>query len=142
MTTNQTKRVLKNTLILYTRQVFLILINLYSLRLVLNALGAEGYGIYTVVAGIVVLASFLPGAMSSTTQRYFSFALGQKDQAALTKIFSVNLLICVGISLLALAVLESAGLWFVNEALNIPTDKANVAKLLYQISIITFVSSL
>lgn len=142
MSTNQTKRVLKNTLILYVRQIFLILINLYTLRLVLNALGVDGYGIYTVVAGIVALASFLPGAMSSATQRYFSFALGRKDQAALTKIFSVNLLIYVGICLLALAILESAGLWFVHEALNIPTDKADAARLLYQISIFTFISSL
>lgn len=142
MLNKQNKRVLKNTLILYVRQIILILINLYTLRLVLNALGVEGYGIYTVVAGIVALASFLPGAMSSATQRYFSFALGRKDQAALTKIFSVNLLIYVGICLLALAILESAGLWFVHEALNIPTDKTDATRLLYQISIFTFISSL
>lgn len=138
----QNKRVLKNTLILYVRQFFIILINLYTLRLVLNALGVEGYGVYTVVVGIVALASFLPGAMSSATQRYFSFALGKKDQAALTKIFSVNLIIYVGICILALAVLESAGLWFVHNALNMPADKTGVAKLLYQISIFGFISSL
>ncbi|UCU92208.1 hypothetical protein KI616_15190 [Hydrogenophaga taeniospiralis] len=80
--------------------------------------------------------------MSSATQRYFSFALGRKDQVALTKIFSVNLLIYVAICVLALAVLESAGLWFVHEALNIPKEHAEVAKLLYQISILTFISSL
>lgn len=112
------------------------------MRLVLNALGLEGYGIYTVVSGIVALASFLPGAMSSATQRFYSFALGQNDQAALTKIFSVNLLLYIGICLLALVVLESAGLWFVHDALNIPADKADVVKLLYQISILTFISSL
>ncbi len=136
------KKVLKNTIILYVRQIILILISLYTLRLVLNMLGVEGYGIYTVVAGIVALASFLPSAMSSATQRYFSFALGRKDQAALTKIFSVNLLIYIGICLLALAVLESAGLWFVHEKLNIPADRVEAAKLLYQISIFTFISNL
>ena len=133
---------LKNTLILYVRQIILILISLYTLRLVLNTLGMEGYGIYTVVAGIVALASFLPSAMSSATQRYFSFALGRKDQAALTKIFSINLLIYIGICLLALAILESAGLWFVHEKLNIPADRVEAAKLLYQISIFTFISNL
>lgn len=142
MQINQNMRVLKNTLILYVRQFFIILINLYTLRLVLNALGVEGYGVYTVVAGIVALASFLPGAMSSATQRYFSFALGQKHQVAVTKIFSVNLIIYIGICILTLAVLESAGLWFVNNALNMPADKAGVAKLLYQISIFSFISSL
>ena len=135
-------RVLKNTLILYIRQIVLILISLYTLRLVLFLHGAATSEIYTVVAGIVALASFLPGAMSSATQRYFSFALGRKDQAALTKIFSVNLIIYIGICLLALAILESAGLWFVYVKLNIPAEKAEAAKLLYQISIFTFIANL
>lgn len=135
-------RVLKNTLVLYIRQIFLTLINLYSLRVVLNMLGVDGYGIYTVVSGIVALASFLPGSMSSATQRYFSFALGRNDQAAITRIFSINLIIYIGVCVLALALLESVGLWFVQVSLNIPSDKVDVAKLLYQISIFTFVSSL
>lgn len=139
---NQNQRVLKNTLILYVRQIILILINLYTLRLVLNALGVEDFGIYTVVAGIVALASFLPNAMSSATQRYFSFALGRNDQTALTKIFSVNLLIYIGICAIALTILESAGLWFVHESLNIPAARVEVAKALYQISIFTFISTL
>lgn len=142
VSTNSNKRVLKNTLVLYVRQIFLILINLYTLRLLLNALGVGDFGIYTVVAGIVALASFLPSAMSSATQRYFSFALGRNDQAALTKIFSANLLIYIGICLFALAALESAGLWFVQENLNVPADRVEAAKTLYQISIFTFISTL
>lgn len=136
------RRILKNTLVLHGRQIVMILISLYTLRLVFNALGVEGFGIYTVVAGIVALASFLPGAMSSATQRYFSFALGQNDKAALTKIFSVNLLIYVGICFIALAILQSAGLWFVHESLNVPAEKVEAAKILYQISILTFISTL
>lgn len=139
---SRNKRVLKNTLVLYVRQIFLILISLYSLRLVLNALGVEGYGIYTVVAGIVALLSFLPVAMSSATQRYFSFALGRNDQAGLTRIFSVSLVIYIGISLLALVVLESAGIWFVHENMNVPAERIEAAKTLYQISIFTFISTL
>lgn len=142
MSNNQNRRVLKNTLVLYVRQIVLILINLYTLRLLLNALGVQDFGIYTVVAGIVALASFLPSAMSSATQRYFSFALGRNDQAGLTRIFSVNLLIYIGISLLALVVLESAGLWFVHENLNVPAERIEAAKALYQISIFTFISTL
>lgn len=137
-----TTRVVKNTLILYTRQIFLILINLYTLRVLLNGLGIDDFGVYTVVAGVVALASFLPSAMSSATQRYFSFAIGRKEQATLTKIFSVNLLIYGVISLVGLVILESAGLWFINEKLNIPAGKVEITKILYQISIFTFTSSL
>jgi len=138
----QNRRVLKNTLVLYGRQIILVLINLFTLRLVLNALGVVDFGIYTVVAGIVALASFLPSAMSSATQRYFAFALGQREPAALTRLFSVNLLIYLGICLLAVALLESAGRWFVHEHLTLPSEKLAAAKVLYQISIFTFIATL
>ena len=138
----QNRRVLKNTLVLYGRQILLLLIHLYTLRLVLTALGVEDFGVYTVVAGVVALASFLPSAMSSASQRYFAFALGQRDHAALRRIFSVNLVIYLGISVIALALLESAGRWFVHEHLHLPPEKLAVAQVLYQISIFTFIASL
>lgn len=136
------QRVLTNTLVLYVRQLVLLLINLYTLRVVLNALGIEDFGIYTVVAGIVALASFLPGALSSATQRYFSFALGRDDTTALTKIYSVNLLIYLGFAALALVLLESAGLWFVEASLNVPAARVASAQALYHIAIFTFIATL
>jgi len=74
------KRIAKNTLMLYFRQILILLVSLYTVRVVLNALGVEDYGIYNVVAGIVSFFSFLSGTMASATQRFFSFALGQRDE--------------------------------------------------------------
>ena len=72
-----TSRIAKNTLMLYFRQILILLVSLYTVRAVLEALGAEDYGIYNVVAGVVVLFSFLSGAMATASQRFFSYELGR-----------------------------------------------------------------
>ena len=63
------RRIARNTLMLYFRQILIMAVSLYTVRGVLNALGAEDYGIYNVVAGVVVLFSFLNGAMTLAPQR-------------------------------------------------------------------------
>ncbi len=50
---SNTSRIAKNTLVLYFRQILIMLVSLYTVRVVLNVLGAEDYGIYNVVAGVV-----------------------------------------------------------------------------------------
>ena len=74
---NSTKRIAKNTLMLYFRQILIMIVSLYTVRVVLNTLGAEDYGIYNVVAGVVTMFSFLSSSMATASQRYFSFALGK-----------------------------------------------------------------
>ncbi|WP_198330402.1 lipopolysaccharide biosynthesis protein [Psychrobacter cibarius] len=135
-------KILKNTLALYTRQIIIILISLYTVRVVLNALGIENYGIYSVVAGFVALLAFLPGTMASATQRFFSFAIGQKNDLSLKQTFSVNWLMYAGIALLAFIILQTIGLWFVTEHLKIPDDKYEAAVILYQMVAISFVFSI
>ena len=70
------KRIAKNTLLLYIRMLFIMVVSLYTSRIVLATLGISDYGIYNVVGGIVIMLSFLNGAMSSATQRYLTFELG------------------------------------------------------------------
>lgn len=136
------KKILKNTLALYLRQIVIVLISLYTLRVVLIELGVEDYGIYSVVAGFVTLLSFLPGTMASATQRFFSFAMGQKNSEKLKQTFSMNWILYVGIALLAFAILQSIGLWFVTEHLSIPENRTNAAINLYQMVVLGFVASI
>lgn len=135
------KKIFKNTLMLYSRQILLIVVSLYSVRVVLNTLGVEDYGIYNVVAGIVTLSSFLTGSMSSATQRFFSFALGKKDEILLNTTFSVNLIIYALIGVLVVALLEGPGLWFVKHYLNIPEERTASAIILYHYSVLAFLFS-
>ena len=135
------KRILKNTLALYTRQVFIVLINLYSLRVVLNILGVKDYGVYSVVTGFVTLLTFLPGSMASATQRFFSFAMDQENTEKLKQTFCVNWLLYTAIALAAFIILQSIGLWFVTEQLSIPDERSAAAISLYHLVALSFVAS-
>ncbi|WP_320167932.1 oligosaccharide flippase family protein [Mangrovibacterium marinum] len=136
------KRIAKNTLMLYTRQILILLVSLYTVRVVLDVLGVEDYGIYNVIGGIVMLFSFLSGTMASATQRFFSFALGKNDIETLKKIFSVNLIIYITIAITAVVFLESIGMWYVKEQLKIPAERYDAVIILFHFSIFTFIGTM
>lgn len=137
-----TKRIAKNTLMLYFRQILIMLVSLYTVRVVLNVLGAEDYGIYNVVAGVVTMFSFLSGAMATASQRYFSFDLGKGDIESLKKTFSVTFTIYVILALLVVLLAETLGLWFVYNKLVIPAERFTAAKWIYQAAVISFLFTL
>ncbi len=133
-----TVRIAKNTLMLYFRQILIMLVSLYTVRVVLETLGAEDYGIYNVVAGVVTMFGFLSTAMATASQRYFSFEIGRGDFEQLRKIFSLSLLVYFLIAILVLLLAETIGLWFVNNKLVISSDRKSAALWVYQISILSF----
>ncbi|MGL5704673.1 MAG: oligosaccharide flippase family protein [Tannerellaceae bacterium] len=133
-----TKRIAKNTGLLYIRTLLTMFVSLYTSRVVLNTLGVEDFGIYNVVGGIVVMFSFLNSAMSSATQRYFSFELGQGNTDQLKKLFSITVNIHFLIAIVITILAETIGLWFLNTKLNIPADKMYEANWVFQFSIATF----
>ncbi|HEF8786614.1 TPA: hypothetical protein QH450_003564 [Providencia alcalifaciens] len=108
----------------------------------MNELGLEDYGIYSVVAGFVTLLAFLPGSMASATQRFFSFALGEKDLFKLKKTFSVNLIMYAAIALLAYTLLQTVGLGYIKNHLKIPDTRFNAALELYHYTSLSFVISI
>lgn len=136
---NNTKRIAKNTLMLYFRQILIMVVSLYTVRVVLNTLGAEDYGIYNVVAGVVTMFSFLSNSMATASQRYFSFALGQNDSENLKKYFSMSFTIYCLIAFFVLVLAETVGLWFVTQKLVIPVDRQNAAFWIYQASVFSMI---
>lgn len=139
---SSTKRIAKNTLMLYFRQMLIMLVSLYTVRVVLNTLGAEDYGIYNVVAGVVTMFSFLSGAMATASQRYFAFEMGKGNEEGLQKIFSVTMTIYVLLALIIVLLAETVGLWFVNTKLVIPTERTVAARWIYQFAILSFMVTL
>jgi O-antigen/teichoic acid export membrane protein len=135
---SNTLRIAKNTLMLYFRQILVILVNLYTVRVVLNTLGAEDYGIYSVVAGVVSMFGFLSSSMTNASQRYFAFEIGRNNNE-LIKIFSLTMMIYVLISIIFLVIAETLGLWFVKTKLIIPFERLYAAIWVYQCSVISFV---
>jgi O-antigen/teichoic acid export membrane protein len=91
-----TKRIAKNTLMLYVRMLFGMLVSLYTSRIVLQALGVEDYGIYNVVGGFVSMFSMVSSSLSSAVSRFLTFELGRSDMEQLKKVFSTSLCIRFG----------------------------------------------
>lgn len=137
-----TKRIAKNTLLLYFRMFVMMLVGLFTSRIVLDALGISDYGLYNVVGGFVSMFSVLTGAMSVATGRYITYALGIGDFDKLKKNFSTSLNIHILLSILIIILAETFGLWFLNNKLNIPDERLWVANWVFQFSLITFVFSL
>ncbi len=136
---SNTTRIAKNTIFLYFRQILIMLVSLYTVRVVLNVLGAEDYGIYNVVAGVVVMFSFVNNAMASGTQRFLNFYLGKKDNQKTQETFSASLGIHFFVAIIFVIAAETVGLWFVNAKLNIPPVRHDAAMVVYQISVVTTV---
>ncbi len=131
------KTIAKNTAFLYMRMLVVMAVSLYTSRVILKVLGAENYGIYDVVGGIVTMMAFLNGALSASTSRFLTFELGKGDLGKLKKTFSASLTLHIGVALIVLLVGETLGLWFLYEKLVIPEDRFNAAFWVYQFSIIT-----
>ena len=136
------RKIAKNTLFLYLRMFFVMMATLYTSRVVLKALGAEDYGLYNVVGGLVTIFAFLNGAMGAATSRYITFELGRKNSNGVNKTFNTALIIHIVIALLIVILAETIGLWFFYEKMNIPEDRTNAAFWVYQISIVTCFFSL
>ncbi len=134
--TENTKRIAKNTLILYVRMLFGMLVSLYTSRVVLNTLGVEDYGIYNVVGGVTGMLSFLTASMSGATSRFLTYELGRGDLVRLKETFSSALIIHVGISLVIFIIAETVGLWFFESKLIIPEARMPAARIVYQLSIL------
>lgn len=130
-----TKRIAKNTLMLYVRMLFSMLVSLYTSRVVLQALGVEDYGIYNVVGGVVGMLGFLNASMSGATSRFLTFELGRCDVVRLKETFSSALVIHMCIALVVFVVAETFGIWFLSNKLVIPDDRMFAAHIVYQLSI-------
>lgn len=131
------KRIAKNTLLLYVRMLFIMLVQLYTSRMVLNTLGVVDYGLYNVVGGVVTMFVFLNNAMVTSTQRYITFELGKGDIQRLKVVFTTCFQIHLFISLLIIILGETIGLWFVYEKMVIPEERFIAAMWVYQLSILT-----
>lgn len=131
------KRIAKNTILLYIRMFIILIISLYTSRVILSILGADDFGIYNVVGGIVVLFSFLTNAMTSSTQRFLNYNLGLNDETKTHKVFNTALITHFTIFILVLVLAETVGLWFVNSQLNIPSDRSTAMLWVYQMSVLT-----
>lgn len=124
-------------MMLYIRMLLSMAVSLYTSRIVLNTLGVEDYGLYTLIAGFVTIFGFLNSTMSGATSRFLTFELGKSDPVRQNKTFCAAMTVHIGIALIVLILAETIGLWFLNCKLNIPADRMFAAQWVYQLSILS-----
>ena len=132
------KKIAKNTFILYIRSVVVMLITLYTSRVVLKELGIEDYGLYNVIGGVVALFAFLRTSLTKSTQRFLNTEMVKPD-GRLNETFCTSLNIHLVIGVVALILAETIGLWFLNTYIQIPLGREFAANVVYQSTVISLV---
>lgn len=122
--------------------LFLMIISLYTSRIVLNALGVEDFGIYNVAGGVVAMFSILSGSLSAAISRFITYELGKNNILKLKVIFSSAITIQIGLGIVIVFFAETIGIWFLNTQMNIPIERMVAANWVLQFSIITFIINL
>ena len=135
------KRIAKNTIMMYFRMIIMMIISLYTSRVILQTLGVVDYGIYNVVGGIVGLLGFISGSMSLTVQRFFSFDLGRNDKESLNRTYSMALQIYILVGFVTFIAAEIAG-YFLLPTLQIPEERMSVAIIVFHLSVLTAIAKL
>ena len=132
------KRIAKNTLMLTVRMLVLLLLSLYTSRVILTQLGVVDYGIYNVVGGVVSMFSILSSSLSAAISRFITFELGRGDEGDVNKVFSASVTIQILIAVLIVILIECIGVWFLNTKMNIPDDRMVAANWVLQLSTLSF----
>lgn len=132
------KRIAKNTIFLYIRLLFSMLVSLYTSRVILQYLGVEDYGIYNVVGGVVAMFSLISGTLSSSISRNLTFTLGKGDYDRLKRMFATSVNVQCLLIIIILLLAEPIGIWFLNNKLVIPESRMYAANWVFQFSLLTF----
>lgn len=136
------KRLAKNTVYMYLRMALLMLISLYTSRVVLRELGVEDYGVYSLVGSIVAIFSSLRGLFASSTQRFLNYEMGRKADEKLKVVFNMSVVINLIIAFIFVVGVEIVGYWFFENKINIDPTRLYAAKWVFQFSVLTVVLSI
>ena len=129
----------KNTTLLYARTVFIMLVTLYSSRVILQALGVSDYGVYTTVGGIVSILTVVIGPIDSAISRFLTYELGRGNKELIKRYFSTGITIMIVFSIIAVILLEIFGLWFINNKMVVDESRVSAANWVLHFSVAAFV---
>lgn len=132
------KRLAKNTVVLYMRTVVVMIISIFTSRVILQSLGIDDYGTYHVIGGFVAMFSMLGGTLVTATQRFINIELGKKEDGNPNEVFCTAMGIHIILAVVLFLALETFGLWFLNCKMNIPEERMFAANVVFQCSILAF----
>lgn len=132
------RRIAKNTVLLYIRMIVMMLIGLYTSRVVIQSLGVDDFGIYNAVGGVVAMFAILSSSLSTAVSRYLTFELGRGNKERLKTVFSTSLNVQFVIAAVVVVVGLAIGLWFVNCKMNMPPGRESAANWVLYCSLASF----
>ncbi len=135
---DNSNRIANNTVYLFFRMILVMLVGLYTSRVVLAYLGVEDFGIYNLVGSVVILFSFLQQALTNATHRYLAYSLGERDKEKIKSIFSMSINIHIILAVSVFILCETFGLWFLSNKLTIPGGRMDAAVVAFHFSMLTF----
>ena len=136
------KRLIKNTAFMYVRMILLMIISLYTSRVVLKELGVDDFGIYNLVGSVVAMFSALRGLFSSSIQRFINYEMGKGNNERLRIVFNMGTIINIILALIFVLAIEVVGYWFFNYKINIDPSRIAAAEYVFQLSILSAVISM
>lgn len=139
MNNSANKRIARNTMFLYIRMAFVLVVALYTTRVILRVLGAEDYGIYNVVCGFVSMFGILNTSLTTGTNRFYNFALGKNDKDEYTSVFNASIRIQFIVVAVLLLLVETLGLWYINNKMVIPVERIEIANIIFQFSVFSLI---
>lgn len=142
MSKSNTQRIAKNTVVLYFRMLFLMLIGLYTSRVILKTLGVADYGTYNLVGGVISMFSIFTSSLSTAISRFVTFELGKGQSERLNRLFSTSVNVQLILGLVVVLLGETIGVWFLNTHLQIPAERMVAANWVLQFAIASFVLGL
>lgn len=141
---DNSRRIAKNTVLLYFRMFVLLLVGLVTSRVVLRALGTDDFGIYGAVAGVVTLFTIFTGSMSAAISRFITFELGREEEEGsdLRNVFSTAVSIQLVLSAIIVLLAETVGLWWLESKMVVPPERMEAARWVFQFSLLSLVIQL
>lgn len=137
MVIENNRRIARNTIMLYIRMLAITLISLYTVRITLQVLGADDYGIYNAVAGVIGFLSFISVTLSNSAQRFLAFDLGKNNILNYQHTFSMLMIVFVVIAIIITVIAELIGPLLIEKYLVIPKNRISAAHWVFQISLLS-----
>lgn len=131
------KLIIKNTGILYLKSILTMGISLYATRVILNALGATDYGLFSLIAGIIAMLTFLNNSLSSATQRFLEFNLGGGQKEKLKEVFNTSVFLHLLVGIIVVIIVEGLGFFAFEKLLTIPIDRMYASKIIFHFMVIS-----
>lgn len=131
--------ILKNTGFLYVRLFLTMILSFYTSRVILQVLGVNDFGVYSVVGSVTATFASLKTVFSEAVLRYLNYEKGLGNTDNVRKVFNLSILIHVIVALIFFVVVEIVGLWLINNKLNIPHERFEAALFVFHISVVSSV---